>query len=80
MAQSLAKELGKDGVRVNVVAPGILEGGLARTLPKALLDEYVRHCGLKRLGRPAEAANVIAWLARHNTYVTAQTVLVDGAL
>jgi NAD(P)-dependent dehydrogenase (short-subunit alcohol dehydrogenase family) len=80
MAQALAKELGKDGVRVNVVAPGILEGGLSRTLPKALLDEYLRHCGLKRLGRPAEAANVIAWLARYNTYVTAQTIVVDGAL
>jgi 3-oxoacyl-[acyl-carrier protein] reductase len=80
MAQALAKELGKDGIRVNVVAPGILEGGLSRTLPKPLLDEYVRHCGLKRLGRAAEAANVVAWLARHNTYVTAQAVIVDGAL
>jgi NAD(P)-dependent dehydrogenase (short-subunit alcohol dehydrogenase family) len=80
MAQALAKELGKDGVRVNVVAPGILEGGLSQTLPQPLLDEYVRHCGLKRLGRPEEAANVVAWLARHNTYVTAQTVIVDGAL
>jgi 3-oxoacyl-[acyl-carrier protein] reductase len=80
MAQALAKELGKDRVRVNVVAPGILEGGLSRTLPKPLLDEYVRHCGLKRLGRTAEAAHVVAWLARHNTYVTAQAVIVDGAL
>jgi NAD(P)-dependent dehydrogenase (short-subunit alcohol dehydrogenase family) len=80
LAQALAKELGKDHIRVNVVAPGILEGGLSRTLPKPLLDEYLRHCGLKRLGRPAEAANVIAWLARHNTYVTAQTLIVDGAL
>jgi NAD(P)-dependent dehydrogenase (short-subunit alcohol dehydrogenase family) len=80
MAQALAKELGKDGIRVNVVAPGILEGGLSRTLPKPLLDEYLRHCGLKRLGRAAEAANLIAWLARHNTYVTAQTIVLDGAL
>jgi NAD(P)-dependent dehydrogenase (short-subunit alcohol dehydrogenase family) len=80
MAQALAKELGKDRVRVNVVAPGILEGGLSRTLPKPLRDEYLRHCGLKRLGRTAEAANVVAWLARHNTYVTAQAVMVDGAL
>jgi NAD(P)-dependent dehydrogenase (short-subunit alcohol dehydrogenase family) len=80
MAQALAKELGKDGIRVNVVAPGILDGGLSRALPKQLLDEYVRHCGLKRLGTSAEVANVVAWLARHNTYVTAQTLIVDGAL
>jgi 3-oxoacyl-[acyl-carrier protein] reductase len=80
MAMAMAKELGKDGIRVNVVAPGILESGLSRTLPKALLEEYLRHCGLKRLGQAAEAANLIAWLARHNTYVTAQTIVLDGAL
>jgi len=80
MAQALAKELGKDRIRVNVVAPGILDGGLSRTLPKQLLDEYIRHCGLKRLAQASEVANVVAWLARHNTYVTAQTVIVDGAL
>ncbi len=80
MAQALAKELGKDRVRVNVVAPGILDGGLSRTLPKQLLDEYLRHCGLKRLARADEAANVVAWLARHNSYVTAQALIVDGAL
>ncbi len=80
MAQALAKELGKDKVRVNVVAPGILDGGLSRALPKPLRDEYLRHCGLKRLARADEVANLVAWLARHNTYVTAQAVIVDGAL
>jgi NAD(P)-dependent dehydrogenase (short-subunit alcohol dehydrogenase family) len=80
MAQAMAKELGKDNVRVNVVAPGILQDGLSRTIPAGLREEYLKHCGLKRLGRPDEVANVIAWLALYNTYVTGQTLLLDGGL
>jgi NAD(P)-dependent dehydrogenase (short-subunit alcohol dehydrogenase family) len=80
MAQAMAKELGKDNVRVNVVAPGLFQGGLSRTLPQGLREEYLKHCSLKRLARPEEVANVIAWLALYNTYVTAQTILLDGGL
>lgn len=80
MTQSMAKELGKDNIRVNLVAPGLLEDGIAWSLPERLRQEYVRHCGLGRVGRMAEIAAVIAWLARENTYVTGQTIVVDGAL
>jgi NAD(P)-dependent dehydrogenase (short-subunit alcohol dehydrogenase family) len=80
MTTAMAKELGESRVRVNMVAPGILEAGLSRDIPPELLQEYVKHCGLKRLGRVGEVASLIAWLALHNTYVTGQVVLVDGAL
>ena len=80
MTQAMAKEIGEFGIRVNMVAPGIMEAGLSRSLPANLLQEYVKHCGLRRVGRLREIANVIAWLARENTYVTGQTILVDGAL
>jgi 3-oxoacyl-[acyl-carrier protein] reductase len=80
MIAALAKELGEHNVRVNMVAPGILEGGISGALEDRLMKEYLKHCGLKRLGRLSEVANVVAWLVRHNTYVTGQTVLVDGAL
>jgi NAD(P)-dependent dehydrogenase (short-subunit alcohol dehydrogenase family) len=80
MASAMAKELGAAGVRVNLVAPGILEAGLSRDLPQHLRDEYLKHCGLKRVGRLSEVAGIVAWLARHNTYVTGRTILVDGAL
>lgn len=80
MAMGMAKELGPDGVKVNLVAPGVLEAGLSRNLPAQLLEEYVKHCGLKRPGRLSEAANVIVWLCLQNTYVTAQKLLLDGAL
>lgn len=80
MTQAMAKELGEHRIRVNMVAPGILEGGLSRSLPDNLLKEYVKHCGLKRVGRLPEIAAIVAWLARHNTYVTGQVLLADGAL
>lgn len=80
MTAAMAKELGQDRIRVNMVAPGILETGMSRDIPAELLQEYVKHCGLKRLGRLGEVAGLVAWLALHNTYVTGQVLLVDGAL
>jgi 3-oxoacyl-[acyl-carrier protein] reductase len=80
MIKAMAKELGPHGIRVNSVAPGILEGGLSRRLPEELRREYLKHCGLRRLGRIEEVAKLVAWLATENTFVTGQTMILDGAL
>lgn len=80
MAHTMAKELGKDNIRVNVLAPGVLENGVSRSLPKWMREDYLKHCGLKRAGRPGEIAAVAVWLARHNTYINGQTILIDGAV
>ncbi len=80
MTFAFAKELGPRGFRVNLVAPGILEDGISRGLPDELREEYLRHCGLRRLGRLDEVASVVAWFALRNTYATGQVVTLDGAL
>jgi NAD(P)-dependent dehydrogenase (short-subunit alcohol dehydrogenase family) len=80
MVSAMAKELGELKIRVNMVAPGILEAGISRDLEDSLRREYLKHCGMRRLGRVDEIASVVAWLVCHNTYVTGQTILVDGAL
>jgi 3-oxoacyl-[acyl-carrier protein] reductase len=80
MVKAMAKELGPYNIRVNTVAPGVLDGGLSRVLPDDLRREYLKHCGLKRLGRLGEVASLVAWLASENTLVTGQTIVVDGAL
>jgi len=80
MVLSLAKALGEKSVRVNMVAPGVLEDGASRTLPEHLRKEYLRHAGLRRVGKVAEVTAVAAWFATVNTYVTGQVVLVDGGL
>jgi len=80
MVKAMAKELGPYNIRVNTVAPGVLDGGLSRVLPDDLRREYLKHCGLKRLGKLEEVAALVAWLATDNTFITAQTIVVDGAL
>jgi len=81
MTQALSKELGDHNILVNMVAPGILEGGVAKLLSEELMGEYLKHCALRRTGKFSEVANVIAFLAGpENTYVTGQAVILDGGL
>ncbi|HLL15791.1 MAG TPA: SDR family oxidoreductase [Pyrinomonadaceae bacterium] len=80
LTEALAKELGRDNIRVNLVAPGILEGGIARHLEARLLQDYLEHCALKRAGKSDEVAEVIVRLALDNTYVTGQSIVLDGGL
>lgn len=80
MARALAKEVGGSGVRVNVVAPGVMDAGLSQTLPADLLAEYRKHAALKRSSTVPEVAGPVTWFALENTYVTGQTILVDGGL
>jgi NAD(P)-dependent dehydrogenase (short-subunit alcohol dehydrogenase family) len=80
MVLALSKELGPSGIKVNMVAPGLLEGGLSRLMPDDLRAEFFKHCGLRRTGRMAEIAEIIAHLALENTYMTGQAIMIDGAL
>ena len=80
LARALSKELGPRGVTLNVVAPGVLEAGSSHSLPADLRAEYLKHCGLRRYGKVSEVAGLVSWLALNNTYITGQTLLVDGAL
>ncbi len=80
IARALAKELGPSNVRVNVVAPGILEGGISALVPEEVRAEYLKHSGAKRYGTFAEIAEVVAWLAQSNTYVTGRSILLDGGV
>lgn len=79
MARALAKELGPK-ILVNVIAPGVLEGGITAVVPDEVKREYLKHSALKRFGTHAEIARSIAWLALENTYVTGQTLVLDGGL
>ena len=79
--ESLAKEVGRYGITVNCVAPGILDEGVSDHLPPARKEEYLRHCALRRVGTLAEAAEVIAFVASERaSYMNGATVVVDGAV
>ncbi|HUS27134.1 MAG TPA: SDR family oxidoreductase [Kofleriaceae bacterium] len=79
--ESLAKEIGRYGITVNCVAPGILDEGVSDHLPPARKEEYVRHCALRRVGRLEEAADMIAFIASERaSYTNGATLVVDGAV
>ncbi len=81
MVQSLSKDLGPHGILVNLVAPGILNGGIASLLHADLQAEYLKHCTLRRVGTPDEIARWVCFLVGpENTYLTGQTVILDGGL
>ncbi len=81
LSQALAKEVGRHGIRVNCLAPGILEDGVARNLPEHRLEQYRRHCALGRFGTLEEVARFAAFLVSdENSYMSGETILMDGGL
>jgi NAD(P)-dependent dehydrogenase (short-subunit alcohol dehydrogenase family) len=79
--ESLAKEIGRYGVTVNCLAPGVLESGVSHNLPKPRLDEYLRHCAIGRVGTHKEVAEVVAFMVSdRNSYMNGATVVLDGGV
>jgi 3-oxoacyl-[acyl-carrier protein] reductase len=79
--EALAKEVGRYGITVNCLAPGILEDGVAENLPRARREEYLRHCALGRTGTFAEVADVATFMVSdRNSYMNGATVVLDGAV
>lgn len=76
LTRSLCKELGPKGIRVNVVAPGIIN---TKDLSPEQTQRYESIISLGRLGRPEEVANVVSFLASDAAaYITGETINVDG--
>ena len=61
--EALAKEIGRYGITVNCIAPGMLDEGVSDNLPPAKREEYLRNCALGRVGTFAEVAEVVAFMA-----------------
>ena len=80
LAMSVAKEAGARGVRVNLVALGILDEGMSRAISAERLDDYKTFSALRRVGTAPEAARVIVWLALENTFMTGRTVTCNGGV
>ncbi len=80
LTRALSKELGPRGLRVNLVVLGVLDGGVAASLPERQLADYKKFSALGRVGTAAEAARAIRWLAIDNRYMTGQTLSLTGGI
>ena len=79
LGRSLAAELAPSGIRVNVVAPGVIDTDMVQVLGRETLDELAQNViPMGRLGRPEEIARAIVYLADEASYTTGQVLSCDG--
>ena len=81
MTKTLSKELGKDQIRVNAVAPGFIATPMVAKMPEKILAVMEEKASLRRLGKPEEIAAAYAFLASDDAkYITGTTLNVDGGV
>ncbi|MDQ2992411.1 MAG: glucose 1-dehydrogenase [Candidatus Eremiobacteraeota bacterium] len=81
LAKSVAKELGSRNIRVNAVAPGLIETAMTGKMPEASREQMLKQISLHRPGTPDDVSGVVTFLCSDAAaYVTGQTLVVDGGV
>jgi 3-oxoacyl-[acyl-carrier protein] reductase len=79
MTKSLAMEVGTRNIRVNAVAPGLIETEMIEKIP--FLDEMKKRIPLGRIGKPEEVAGTVSFLCSPDAgYISGATISVNGGL
>lgn len=79
LTRSLAMELAPSGIRVNCVAPGVINTDMVQVLGQETLDELVKETPLGRLGTPEDIAYAVAFFASERAgFITGQVLTADG--
>lgn len=81
ITKSLSRELGKDGIRVNAVAPGVVRTDMVDKLPEEVIKPVLDNIPLRRMADPSEIADAYVFLAsRMASYISGVVLSVDGAV
>jgi 3-oxoacyl-[acyl-carrier protein] reductase len=81
MTKTMARELGRKGIRVNAVAPGFIATEMIATVPKEVIEGMTSKTPLGRTGNPVDIANAYVFLASDEaSFITGTTLSVDGGL
>jgi NAD(P)-dependent dehydrogenase (short-subunit alcohol dehydrogenase family) len=79
LTRVLALELGKYGVLVNAIAPGLINTPLTQKLSEEVQEKLIQAQPTKSMGQPEDIANAVAFLCDEKTqFITGQTIYVDG--
>ena len=79
--KTMSKELASKGIRVNAIAPGVIDTDMNKVVPQEVIDEKIKTMDIKRLGKPSEVASVLAFLASDlSKHITGQVIRIDGGI
>jgi NAD(P)-dependent dehydrogenase (short-subunit alcohol dehydrogenase family) len=81
LARGLSKELAPDKIRVNAVAPGVIDTPFHAETPKAILDELATRITVGRLGVAEDVARAVVFLAgERDGFITGETIDINGGM
>lgn len=79
LSNYIALQFGSEGIRCNTIIPGVIETEGSSQMPHEIAEAYKDNCSLKRLGKPIDIANLVAFLVREeSSYITGQEIIIDG--
>jgi len=79
--KALSKELAPFNIRVNAIAPGVIETEIVDSLNEKIKNNFLNAIPMKRFGKPDEVASVVKFLASQDAaYITGETICVTGGL
>lgn len=80
MTKALAKEVGPSGIRVNCIAPGVIDTDMNSTLTEETLKQLKEETPLGRLGTAKDIAKTVLFLAHNDSFITGQVISPNGGL
>lgn len=80
LTEAMAREVGRYGVTVNLLAPGLMDAGQSRGLPQHRLNEYLSQSPLGRLVEPGEVAALAVGLIASGGPITGARIAADGGI